>query len=50
MPDKADVKKILTASLRTIGGDNWDVLIWRGWRLFSWTCNPRTSPWMKQLI
>ena len=35
---------------RKTGGDHWNVLVQRGWRLFRRTWNPVTSPWMKQLI
>jgi len=46
MSDETNAK-ILTDS-RT-GGDNWDALVLRGWRLSSKTWNQITSPWMKQL-
>jgi len=49
MPDETDVKKILTAALWRTGGDHQDALILCGWILSSYTWNPITSPWMKQL-
>ena len=50
MPDKTDIKKILTASSpwRT-GGDHQDTLVLRGRRLSSKAWNPIISPRMKQL-
>jgi len=50
-PDEKDdkMKKILTASHWRTGGDHQDVLVLRGWRLFSRTWNLITSPWKKQL-
>ena len=43
-------QKILTASPWRTVGDNQYALVLHGWRLSSKTWNPKTSPWMKQLM
>ena len=48
LSDETDTKKMLTASPWRTGGDHLDMLVLRGWRLFSKTWNPVTFAWMKQ--